>query len=104
MSHIFQKRFLRIHNFDIHQLIKQILKCPVGTLDLGLLRRCGVDGGVAGGTFAPGTPHSKEVAFWNVDGIWLGKTDNPNRDPPEKKKEMQPCSYLPMIYLYNLGK
>jgi len=31
-------------------------------LDLGLLRRCGVDGGVAGGTFAPGTPHSKEVA------------------------------------------
>ena len=70
------------------KLIKQILKCPVGTLDLGLLRRCGVDGGVAGGTFAPGTPHSKEVAFWNVDGIWLGKTDNLNR-PPWKKKEMQ---------------
>ena len=71
------------------KLIKQILKCPVGTLDLGLLRRCGVDGGVAGGTFAPGMPHSKEVALergWNL----VRKTDNPNRDPPEKKKK---CSH-----------
>ena len=60
-SKSWRSRFLTSTN-----LTKQILKFPVGTLDLRLLRRCGVEGGErgeAGGALTPGEPRSKEVAL-----------------------------------------